>query len=212
MQPLRFYIVSNICYPTPFLLLTNELQRLPGVGPRSAERIALWLLQSHYAQPNRLASAIQEASRCLKHCRLCGFFTTEDLCQICNSPERRTHPICVVETATDIIAIERTNVFLGRYHALGGKFSPLDGIGPEQLRITSLLERVQSEHPQELIFALSADVEGEATTHYLARLFSEQGILVSRLAHGLPVGGGLEYADEGTLSYALSGRSKIILK
>lgn len=204
--------MSKLYYPAPYLLLIDELQRLPGIGPRSAERIALWLLQSHNARPVRLAGAIQEAYRYLKSCSLCGFFTTEDLCKICSAPERRIHPICVVETPIDIMAIERTNVFSGRYHALGGKFSPLDGIGPAQLRIASLVERVQTECPQELIFALSADVEGEATTHYLARLFSEKGILVSRIAHGLPVGGGLEYANEGTLSYAISGRSKIILK
>ena len=204
--------MSRVYHPAPYLLLTDELKRLPGIGPRSAERIALWLLQSHDANPTRLANAIQEASQCLRTCKLCGFFTTEDLCRICNAPERRVHPICVVETASDIIAIERAGVFSGRYHALGGKFSPLDGVGPEQLRIASLLARVKSEHPKELIFALSADVEGEATTHYLARLFSEQGVLVSRVAHGLPVGGGLEYADAGTLSYAISGRSKISLK
>ena len=204
--------MSKVYYPAPYLLLTDELQRLPGIGPRSAERIALWLLQSRGANPTRLANALQEASQCLRTCKLCGFFTTEDLCQICNAPERRVHPICVVETTSDIIAIERASVFLGRYHALGGKFSPLNGVGPEQLRIASLLARVKSERPQELIFALSADVEGEATTHYLARLFSEQGVLVSRIAHGLPVGGGLEYADAGTLSCAISGRSRISLK
>ncbi|ALJ56566.1 Recombination protein RecR [Candidatus Xiphinematobacter sp. Idaho Grape] len=204
--------MSKVYYPAPYLLLTDELQRLPGIGPRSAERIALWLLQSRGANPTRLANAIQEASQCLRTCKLCGFFTTEDLCRICSAPERRVHPICVVETAIDIIAIERASVFLGRYHALGGKFSPLNGIGPEQLRVTSLLARVKSERPQEIIFALSADVEGEATTHYLARLFSEQGVLVSRIAHGLPVGGGLEYADAGTLSCAISGRSRISLE
>lgn len=204
--------MSKIYYPKPYLLLTEELQHLPGIGPRSAERIALWLLQSRDANPARLARSIQEASQCLRSCKLCGFFTTEDLCRICSAPERRVYPICVVETASDIVAIERAGVFSGRYHALGGKFSPLDGIGPEQLRIPSLLARVESERPQELILALSADVEGDATSHYLAHLFSEKGVLVSRIAHGLPVGGGLEYADVGTLSYAISGRSEISLK
>ena len=201
--------MSKIDYPEPFLLLTRELRRLPGIGPRSAERVALWLLQSQDAQPARLARSIADVIRLLKSCRLCGFFATDDLCQICKEPERSGRPICVVETANDIIAIERTAVFQGRYHALGGKLSPLDGIGPDQLRFAPLLERVESERPQELIFALSADVEGEATTHYLARLLAEKGIPVSRIAHGLPVGGVLEHADEGTLSQALSGRRRI---
>lgn len=196
-------------YPAPFLLLMRELQRLPGIGPRSAERIALWLLQSRNAQPLRLAHSLNEAKQLLKNCTLCGFFTTENLCQICTNSERKEHPLCVVETAQDIIAIERTGTFRGSYHILGGKLSPLDGIGPDQLRIASLLERVQCESPQELILALSADVEGEATTHYLAQLFAEKGIPVSRIAHGLPAGGGLEHADEITLSRALAGRAKI---
>lgn len=196
-------------YPTPFLLLIRELRRLPGIGPRSAERIALWLLQSRNADPLRLARALNDATQLLKNCTLCGFFSTEDLCQICQDPNRKPHPLCVVETANDIIAIERTGVFQGYYHTLGGKLSPLDGVGPDQLRIAPLLERVETERPQELILALSADVEGEATTHYLARLLTAKGVPVSRIAHGLPAGGGLEHADEVTLSRALSGRGKI---
>ncbi|PWU07200.1 MAG: recombination protein RecR [Verrucomicrobia bacterium] len=193
-------------YPAPLLLLMRELQCLPGIGPRSAERIALWLLQSRHADPLRLARSLHDAKQLLKDCSLCGFFTTEDLCQICSHPGRKENPLCVVETPHDVIAIERTRVFQGSYHILGGKLSPLDGIGPEQLRITPLLERLKSAPPPELILALSADVEGEATTHYLTRLLAKTGILVSRIAHGLPAGGGLEYADEITLSKALAGR------
>jgi recombination protein RecR len=196
-------------YPVPFLLLIRELRRLPGIGPRSAERIALWLLQSRNADPLRLARSLNDATQLLKNCTLCGFFATENLCQICSNPDRKGHPLCVVETAHDIIAIERTGVFHGYYHILGGKLSPLDGIGPDQLRIDFLLERVKSDRPQELILALSADVEGEATTHYLARLFAKTGVSISRIAHGLPAGGGLEHADELTLSRALAGRGKV---
>ncbi len=196
----------KIDYPAPFLLLMRELRCLPGIGPRSAERIALWLLQSRHAAPLQLARSLHDAKQLLKNCSLCGFFSTEDLCQICNNPARKGHPMCIVETAHDIIAIERTGVFQGYYHVLGGKLSPLDGVGPDQLRIDPLLERIQSERPHELILALSADVEGEATTHYLARLLIEKGVSVSRIAHGLPAGGGLEHADEITLSRALQGR------
>jgi recombination protein RecR len=187
----------------------RELQCLPGIGPRSAERIALWLLQSRNANPLRLARSLHDAQQLLKNCNLCGFFTTDDLCQICTNPERKKHPLCVVETVHDVIAIERTGIFQGSYHILGGKLSPLDGVSPDQLRIVPLLERLKTEHPPELILALSADVEGEATTHYLTQLLAQTGILVSRIAHGLPAGGGLEHADEITLSKALAGRHEL---
>jgi len=193
-------------YPAPFAALLRELRRLPGIGPRSAERMALWLLQSPDARPGELAEALKAAKSEIRSCSCCGFFAVEELCPVCSDPSRGGHEICVVENATDILAIEKTGFFRGRYHALGGKLSPLDHVGPDQLRIQSLLDRLPLEKPSEIILALSADVEGEATTSYLAQLLAHQGIPVTRIAHGLPAGGGLEHADQLTLSRAMSGR------
>jgi len=194
-------------YPEPFRELARELKRLPGIGPRSAERIALWLAAAKDARPADLASAISHALENLRTCKQCGFFATKELCEICRD-EGRTSDICVVEQATDILPIERTGFFRGRYHVLGGRLAPLDHIGPEQLRITELLERLKTEMPHEIILALSADVEGEATTHYLAQTLAPMGIPLTRIAHGLPAGGGLEHADPLTLQRAFSGRSE----
>lgn len=196
-------------YPAPFELLLKELRRLPGVGPKSAERIALWMLSSRDARAQGLADAIQDASATIRPCSKCGFFATEDLCPVCADPARGGREICVVEHATDILPIERTGLFQGRYHSLGGKLSPLDHIGPEQLRIQELLERIREEKPTEIILALTVDVEGAATTSYLASVLKETSVTISRVAHGLPAGGALEHADALTLQSALSGRSKI---
>lgn len=193
-------------YPLPFLELTRELRRLPGIGPRGAERIALWLLSNQDARPSALAAALASAPEAIHPCRQCGFFATGDLCEICSQPSRSGREICVVEQATDILPLERTGTFGGVYHALGGRLAPLDHIGPSELRIELLVERVRIENPTEIILALSADVEGEATTNYLIEILSPLGVALTRIAHGLPAGGGLEHADQITLQRALSGR------
>lgn len=193
-------------YPESFRQLVQQLRRLPGIGPRSAERIALWLLQSPRARPEELATAINRAVRNLTTCQLCGFFTEQAICSLCSDSERQGKELCVVEMATDILPLERTGVFRGRYHALGGKLSPLDGVGPEQLRMAELLQRLDAEQPSEIILALSADVEGEATAHYLSELIIPKEIKLTRLAQGLPVGGGIEHADPITLQRALVNR------
>ena len=193
-------------YPESFRELIRQLRRLSGIGPRSAERIALWMLQSPRARPEELATAITRAVRELKRCRLCGFFSEQETCSLCADSERLGKELCVVEMATDILPLERSGAFRGRYHALGGKLSPLDGIGPEQLRIAELLNRIESEQPSEIILALGADVEGEATAHYLAELVAPRGIKLTRIAQGLPAGGGIEHADPITLQRALLHR------
>jgi len=198
-----------IDYPAPFLQLSRELRRLPGIGPRSAERIALWILSNKDARPAQLAGALTAAGSSVHPCKHCGFFATEDLCEICLQPARAGREICVVEQATDILPIERTGSFRGLYHALGGRLAPLDHIGPDELRIEPLLKRASTENPTEIILALSADVEGEATTNYLVELLEPSGIPLTRIAHGLPAGGGLEHADQITLQRALSGRRPV---
>jgi recombination protein RecR len=199
--------MNRIVYPAAIQSLIGELKRLPGIGPRSAERIALWMLQSRDARPLEISRVIREVQESIRACPRCGFFTTEALCEICTDPARDTALICVIEQATDILPLERTGVFRGRYHALGGRISPLDHIGPEDLRIDALIDRIQAEAPTEIILALGSDVEGEATANYLATLLRELPVAVTRLAQGLPAGGGLEQADELTLSRALAGRT-----
>jgi recombination protein RecR len=197
--------MRRIEYPAPIRELISQLKRMPGIGPRSAERIALWLVQSRDARSAEISAALDTARKRVRPCRLCGFFTETEECEICSDPSR-AGLLCVVEQATDILPLERTGAFRGHYHALGGRISPLEHIGPEQLRIDPLLDRVRSESPTEVILALSADVEGEATASYLAEILRPLGIPLSRIAQGLPAGGGLENADELTLSRALSGR------
>ncbi len=179
---------------------------MPGVGPRSAERIALWMVQSRADQPAQIAAAIAAVRQSIRPCARCGFFATAEVCEICQDPARATDLLCVVEQATDILPLERTSAFRGVYHALGGRISPLDHVGPEDLSIRQLRERVEKGAFSEIIFALAADVEGEATTNYLVELFKGKPVRLSRIAHGLPAGGGLESADELTLYQALSGR------
>lgn len=196
-------------YPEPFRLLARELRRLPGIGPRSAERIALWFASAKDARPLDLAAVLRDAAEKLRSCERCGFFSTETLCEICRDESRAGSEICVVEQATDILPIERTGFFRGLYHVLGGRLAPLDHIGPDQLRIGQLVARSKAEQPREIILALSADVEGEATTHYVAEMLAPTGIPITRIAHGLPAGGGLEHADPLTLQRALSGRNPL---
>ena len=182
---------------------------MPGVGPRSAERITLWMVQARSDQPEQISRAINTTRQTVRPCVRCGFFTTEELCEICADTSRHVDLLCVVEQATDILPLEKTSAFRGLYHSLGGRISPLDHVGPEDLRIKELLERIEREKFSEIILALAADVEGEATTNYLVDLLKEKPIALTRIAHGLPAGGGLESADELTLYQALSGRTKL---
>ena len=182
---------------------------MPGVGPRSAERIALWMVQARGQQPDDIARAISATRQSVRPCARCAFFTMEEVCEICADPTRAADQLCVVEQPTDILPLERTSAFRGRYHSLGGRISPLDHIGPEDLRIEQLLARVKNENFSEVILALAADVEGEATTNYLVELLKPFPVNLTRIAHGLPAGGGLESADELTLYQALSGRRSI---
>jgi recombination protein RecR len=198
--------LKRVEYPGPITELVAQLRRMPGIGPRSAERIALWMNQSRDARAGEIARAIQTAAEGIRPCERCGFFSTGPVCEICGDPSRDGELLCVVEQATDILPLERTGVYRGRYHALGGRIAPLDHVGPEQLRIAELLSRIESEHPREIILALGADVEGEATANYVADLLRDKPVTVTRIAQGLPAGGGLESADELTLSRALSGR------
>lgn len=198
--------MKRVDYPAAIKHLVAELKRMPGVGPRSAERIALWMIQSRDARPAEIARAINDTTQAIKPCPKCGFFTTETWCEFCSDPQRDVTQLCVVEQPTDILPLERTGAFRGRYHSLGGRISPLDHVGPDDLRISALIERIKTEPPSEIILALGSDVEGEATGNYLAGLLRELPVKVSRLAQGLPAGGGLDHADELTLSRALSGR------
>jgi recombination protein RecR len=201
--------MKRVEYPAPLKQLVAQLKRMPGIGPRSAERIALWMVSARNARPGEIAAAIASMSETVRPCPQCGFFTTEPLCEICADEARESELLCVVEEATDILPLERTGAFRGRYHALGGRISPLDHVGPDDLRIDALVERVRKEHPTEVILALGSDVEGEATANYLAGLLREFPVKLTRIAQGLPAGGGLEHADELTLSRALSGRVKV---
>jgi recombination protein RecR len=196
-------------YPPAIAALIAELKRMPGIGPRSAERIALWMIQSRDARVAEISRAIDHVAATIRPCPRCGFFTAEALCEICADSTRDATLLCVVEQPTEILPLERTGAFQGRYHTLGGRISPLDHIGPEDLRIDALIERIKTEAPAEIILALGADVEGEATANYLAQLLRELPVRVTRLAQGLPAGGGLESADELTLSRAMSGRTRV---
>lgn len=201
--------MKRLDYPAALDELIAQLKRMPGIGPRSAERIALWLVQSRDARANEIADALRKVTEQVKPCGKCGFFSTAFLCEICADPSRSGEVLCVVEHPTDILPLERTGMIRGRYHALGGRLSPLDHVGPGDLRIDALLERIKSESPREVILALGADVEGEATANYLAGLLKDFAVAVTRIAQGLPAGGGLENADELTLSRALSGRRQM---
>lgn len=197
-------------YPAALRDLVAQLRQMPGVGPRSAERIALWMVQARGDQPEQIARAISETRKGIHPCKLCGYFTTNELCDICSDQSRAVELLCVVEQPTDILPLEKTGVFRGRYHSLGGRISPLDHIGPEDLRIRELLDRIDKEKFSEIIFALAADVEGEATTNYLVDLLKDKPVTLTRIARGLSVGASLESADELTLQQALSGRTKLV--
>ncbi|HEV2887228.1 MAG TPA: recombination mediator RecR [Jatrophihabitans sp.] len=189
--------------------LIDELGRLPGIGPKSAQRIAFHLLAAESVDVDRLAAILRRVKAEVKFCRTCGNVTDSDECRICRDPRRDPTVICVVEEPKDVIAVERTREFRGRYHVLGGAISPIDGIGPDDLRVRELLQRLSDGTVTELILATDPNLEGEATATYLARLIKPMGVTVSRLASGLPVGGDLEYADEVTLGRAFSGRRAV---
>ena len=186
--------------------LIDELGRLPGVGPKSAQRIAFYLLQTEDDLAERLAKVLIEVKERVRFCEICGNVSEQEKCNICRDERRTRTAICVVEESKDVQAIERTREFRGLYHVLGGAISPIEGIGPDQLRIKELMTRLSDPTIQEVIIATDPNLEGEATATYLARMLSPLGITVSRLASGLPVGGDLEYADEVTLGRAFSGR------
>lgn len=190
-------------------VLLDELERMPGIGPKSAQRIAYWLLNSDRAQAERLASAILQVKDAVHFCPVCFNYAEGDLCDICASDRRDRSQICVVSEPRDIPPLERTGVFRGLYHVLGGVLSPLDGIGPDQLRIAELTRRLASDEVQEVIIATNPNVEGETTASYLARIIRPLGVKVTRLASGLPVGGDLEFADEVTLGRAIESRHDI---
>ncbi len=186
--------------------LIDELGRLPGVGPKSAQRIAFHLLAADPVDVRRLADALTEVKARVRFCDVCGNVTEEETCRVCRDPRRSPAVICVVEEPKDVVAIERTREFRGKYHVLGGAINPIENVGPDDLRIAELMTRLADGTVQEVILAMDPNVEGEATATYLSRMLGPMGLRVTRLASGLPVGGDLEYADEVTLGRAFEGR------
>ncbi len=196
--------------PESIVALIAALSKLPGIGPRSAERLALHLVQSDPGAVKQLAHTLVQAREKILFCSTCGGLTEKDPCDICSDSRRDASLICVVERATDIFSIEKSGTYRGKFHVLGGKISPLNGVEPEDLRIAELEKRFTTEPIREVIVALSTDVEGDATSSYLAKRLSAKSVKVSRIAHGLPAGSGLEFADEITLSRALEGRREML--
>jgi len=189
--------------------LIDELGRLPGIGPKSAQRLAFHVLQAEPADVRRLAEVLVAVKERARFCSTCGHVTEEEECRICRDPRRDPHSLCVVEESRDVIAIERTAEYRGRYHVLGGAISPIDGVGPDDLRMRELMQRLADGQITEVIIATDPNLEGEATATYLARMLIPLGLEVTRLASGLPVGGDLEYADEVTLGRAFAGRRRV---
>jgi len=195
--------------PDSITALIGALHKLPGVGPRSAERIALHIVQTDSAVVKQLAETIVHAREKIQFCTTCGALTEKSPCSICTDARRDASLVCVVERAVDILSIEKSGTYRGIFHVLGGKISPLDGVEPEDLSIGALEKRLTQEPIREVIIALGTDVEGDATSHYLAKRLARQGLKISRIAYGLPAGSGLEFADELTLSRALEGRREM---
>ena len=195
--------------PEPITALTAALGKLPGIGPRSAERIALHLVQTDAPAVRELTEIILTARERIRLCSICGALTETEPCNICSDARRDASLVCVVERPTDILSIEKANSFRGKYHVLGGKISPLNGVEPEDLRIGQLEARLASEPIREVVIALPTDVEGDATSFYLAKRLAARGVKVTRIAHGLPAGSGLDFADELTLTRALEGRREM---
>ena len=196
-------------YPKPLAKLINELSKLPGIGSKSAQRLAFHIMALEDREAGQLAEAITTAKREMKYCSVCGNLTDEDPCAICSDSSRREDIICVVESPRDVMAMERIKEYNGLYHVLHGVISPMEGIGPEDINLKSLIQRLQANDVKELIIATNPNIEGEATAMYIARLIKPAGIKVTRIAHGIPVGGDLEYADEVTLLKSLEGRREL---
>lgn len=195
-------------YAAPLESLLEKLSRLPGIGPKSAQRIAFHLLSVPKEEALELAKAIVDLKEKVHYCKVCFNITEEEVCSICSDERRDRSIICVVEEPRDVLAVERTGTFAGLYHVLGGAISPIDGVGPEELRIRELVNRVRDGEVEEIVVATNPNAEGEATAIYLANLLKPLGVKVSRIASGLPVGGDLEYADEVTLGRAMEGRKE----
>ncbi len=196
-------------YPKPLARLINEMSKLPGIGSKTAQRLAFYILSLEDKEAEQLAQSILTAKREMRYCSVCGNLTDTDPCSICSDPSRDGTEICVVESPKDVMAMERIREFNGLYHVLHGVISPMDGVGPEDINLMSLLKRLQSSDVKELIIATNPNIEGEATAMYIARLIKPSGIKVTRIAHGIPVGGDLEYADEVTLLKAMEGRREL---
>ena len=193
----------------PLLLAIEELSKLPGIGKKTAQRLALFILKTSDEEVNKLVKSITDLKTNLHYCKKCYNLAVDDLCEICKSPKRDQSLLCVVEEASDVIAIERTNEFNGLYHVIGGVLSPLSGIGPEDLKIKDLLKRFENESVIEVILALNPDTEGETTSLYLAKLLKPLVSKVTRIARGLPIGGDLEFADEATIGRAMLNRNTL---
>lgn len=196
-------------YPEPVARLIDALQRLPGIGPKTAQRLTFFLLKRPIDEVRELSASLMAVKERIVYCSICFNVTDQDPCRICADPARDGAVVCVVEEPNDLLAMERTGEFKGRYHVLLGALSPLDGIGPDDLKVRELLLRLESGEAREIILATNPNVEGEATALYLARLLRPLGLRITRIARGLPVGGDLEYADQVTLSKALEGRREI---
>jgi recombination protein RecR len=196
-------------YTKPLARLIDEFSKMPGIGPKTAQRLAFYILKNSSERVASLAKAILEAKEKVKHCSICGNITDQEVCEICQNINRDKSIICVVEKVRDLIAIENTGEYKGLYHVLEGAISPLDGIEPENLKIDSLLKRLKTEKIKEIILATNPNIEGEVTASYLNKLIEPLNIKVTRIAYGVPIGGSLEFADEVTLTQALMGRQKI---
>jgi recombination protein RecR len=196
-------------YAKPLARLVGELEKLPGIGPKSAQRLAFYLLRLPQEEARQLADAIVEVKERISTCRICFNFTDQPECEVCRSDRRNRSLLCVVAEPRDLLAMERTNEFRGLYHVLGGVISPMEGIGPEMLRVRELIERLQDGEVKEVILATNPTVEGDTTAMYLARLIKPFNVKVSKIAFGLPVGGDLDYADQATLIQALEGRREL---
>ncbi|MCK8824511.1 recombination mediator RecR [Fuchsiella alkaliacetigena] len=196
-------------YAQPIAKLIGQLTKLPGIGPKTAQRLAFYILDSTQEEVEELALTIKDVKDNINYCSVCNNFSAEEVCSICKDETRDTNTICIVENSKDIVAMERTGEYKGVYHVLHGSISPMEGRGPDDIRLNSLLSRIKEKNIEEVILATDPNVEGEATAMYIVRLLEPFEITISRIAHGLPVGGDLEYADEVTLSKALEGRTKV---
>lgn len=194
---------------TLLMELIDSFRCLPGVGPKSAQRMAFHLLQRDRAGGARLAAVLAEAVQSIGNCRLCRTLSEDEVCPLCSNPARDDSLLCVVENPSDVMALEQATGYRGRYFVLGGRLSPLDGIGPKELGIDQLQQRLQELRPAEMILATTTTAEGEATAHYLSELAAEHGIATTRIAHGVPLGGELEFVDGGTLAHAFAGRQRV---